>query len=1115
MNHPINLLLWNANGLSARKKQTINTAINIFNPNIVLIVESHMFTDFNYKNWKIHNFPKIHKGFVIAFNPSVVKFSILQTNERWIKFTISQNKKLLKGILIYGFTKKEKIQIDWWKNLNLREFDIILGDFNMTLSNEDRINTRTVHLPCLRECVAKELQEHIDIARRFKNLSMTFYKNFEPISRIDYIFVANERAYLVDNYLNIPNPLGSDHSMLFCSLRLNKKKPTSKHFRNHLFNSTFYQDELSACINKTANACSSWPVFKKTIIDDLAVLQKEIHRRTNKTKYKIINLLKKIPKNKSKSRLKLITILNQILEEEGNYNRAKQSFGDSIRRDNPSDTITSKLKPFTNENIKQINVNGSVVTKTEEIKEGFVHFYASLYNFKPSSDELLKHVLKNVWEPPNIDYSELIAKITPDEITQTIKSFSSFKASGPDGLPYKVYKTMNKRSINVLCNFFNQVLVSGKIPDDWKESNITTFHKSGDPLLISNRRPISLLNSDYKIFSKIMTNRLNIYLQELIGYGQVGFVPGRSPADNILLLDTLLQDKKNIIINLDFKKAYDSVAHNAIIIILSHLQFPKAFVDLIEDLLHNCSSQILINGSLSRPFLLERGVRQGDIISPSLFTLVIELLQKIAIKNCLQLHSPIINNMVVPPLMFADDVTICTTQQEGIDRWGIILRDFQLMTGLEINLEKTTILSNINITSPYKNVQNFRYLGINFDHNGISNNSEERVNSIIRNLNAWHNPGNSIFQKITILKTYALSKLTYDGFFNNVDTSSIKSAINDFLWKTKSRKKKIYVSKFRTENPPHQGGLGMWNLDIRLQALKASTLEKIRFNDDSKMAILWRDLLKPVNIMNTDLDAPLTFKRFHSAWLRSFSRQDDATQINFELQNYRPIKIIYQNLLENFDSTAEIPKIKWTPRQTKISKYCNLKRLFSNIFKFRNRRHAFFMWKYLQGGLPFNHTINCPLCKTQKLSYIHIFYECPSLRDTYRCIILFIRKISPSFPFKINKKHKSLLSIQCEWNENVILKILSLSDSVHPIPFLAAASLNAIWIIYNKLSHEESTDPKFWLSQELNFAISCLYFIMLQNSTLSSRPQDKKQFFDLWKIPMNWSKCGKSFLPKL
>jgi hypothetical protein len=119
---------------------------------------------------------------------------------------------------------------------------------------------------------------------------------------------------------------------------------------------------------------------------------------------------------------------------------------------------------------------------------------------------------------------------------------------------------------------------------------------------LNNRRPITLLNVDYKIFSKLLTNRIKAFLPSLISNHQQGFVPRRLLFDNIILLDSVFQLCKTdaisspILTFIDFRKAFDTVSHDSFIRTLEHLAFPQNIITTISNMLSDTFVQVLVNG---------------------------------------------------------------------------------------------------------------------------------------------------------------------------------------------------------------------------------------------------------------------------------------------------------------------------------------------------------------------------------------------------------------------------------------------------------------------------------------------------------------------------------------
>ena len=132
--------------------------------------------------------------------------------------------------------------------------------------------------------------------------------------------------------------------------------------------------------------------------------------------------------------------------------------------------------------------------------------------------------------------------ITLKELTNTINSLPNNKTPGPDGLTYEFYKKFININGPLIISFFNKILNTANIPDSWRESvTILILKKSNEKHLIQNWRSISLTNTDYKIFTKILANRLNNnIIQKIIESHQNSFVKNRSIINNLLNIEALL-----------------------------------------------------------------------------------------------------------------------------------------------------------------------------------------------------------------------------------------------------------------------------------------------------------------------------------------------------------------------------------------------------------------------------------------------------------------------------------------------------------------------------------------------------------------------------------------------
>ncbi|XP_057456479.1 uncharacterized protein LOC130747526 [Lotus japonicus] len=207
----------------------------------------------------------------------------------------------------------------------------------------------------------------------------------------------------------------------------------------------------------------------------------------------------------------------------------------------------------------------------------------------------------------------------------------------------------------------------------------------------------------YKIVAKILSNRLRAVLPIVIGKEQSAFLEGRSMMDSIVVANEVIHEakckkKKAMIFKVDFEKAYDSVKWDFLSYMMKRMNFNDKWIGWIESCLKSASVSVLVNGSPSDEFIMEKGLRQGDLFSPFLFLIVAKGLngifqQAIRLEQFVGYNFGTSNEVGVSILQFADDTLFLgeVTFQNAMAIKSA-LRCFELVSGLQINFHKSKLV---------------------------------------------------------------------------------------------------------------------------------------------------------------------------------------------------------------------------------------------------------------------------------------------------------------------------------------------------------------------------------------------------------------------------------------
>lgn len=362
---------------------------------------------------------------------------------------------------------------------------------------------------------------------------------------------------------------------------------------------------------------------------------------------------------------------------------------------------------------KLANRNGVIKTNKAEILKITEEFYKELYKGerdRPNTSQIPR--VQNVG-------SEDIPDISFDEITSSLSEMKNDKSPGDDGVVIEAIKEGGETLLRVIQKLFNTCLLKGTTPTQWHNAVIVIMHKKGDIANLKNYRPISLLSHIYKLYTKIITKRLTNKLDSYQPREQAGFRRNFGTNDHLQVIKTLIEkcveyNKPLILIFVDYEKAFDTVDQQKMLLALADCRIDHRYIEAIKNIYSTATSCVRLHEETSK-FRIERGVRQGDTISPKLFNNLLEYMFKKINWDDLGIN---IDGENLNHLRFADDIVLISDRLDKAMRMLESLQTASRRVGLKINTSKTQFMTNLvvsnSITLEYSEIEQvscYKYLG--------------------------------------------------------------------------------------------------------------------------------------------------------------------------------------------------------------------------------------------------------------------------------------------------------------------------------------------------------------------------------------------------------------------
>ena len=792
------------------------------------------------------------------------------------------------------------------------DFTVMGGDWNISLSQEqDTFGYTTINNVNARNCVLQGMENLglRDVFREFNQTKKRFsWRQFGGIrrARLDFFLVSASLLPFVENTDIIPG-ISSDHSIISLDIDFSKFQRGRGFFKfnNSLCKDTEYVNLITETIRdvttlyaedvydkkflKTASpeelqnvVCTIDPqLFFETLLLEIRGKTISYCAWKKKTKNAAQNLaihrleLAEIASDKQPESTDLKKQLDLAKEEVDKYAR-KEAEGAECRArvqwrvdgEKPSkyfcnlEKFNALQKYIPRLKVKNSSNKETIITEQKKIELELYKFYQGLYRSQEAKLKIL--TIERFLETENSAHpklsenqaQQLEGTLTLEEATNYMKKCRSDASPGSSGFTGAFYKLFWRNLKSFIVDSLNHAYETGNLSISQKLGIIILLPKPDkDKMLLSNWRPISLLNHIYKILSGALAERLKPALPHIIHSDQKGFVSGRYIGECIRNTYDIIEYAKSknlsgLLLLIDFEKAFDSISHSFIIKALKFFGFGFSFIKWVNVTLNDLSSCINHCGNITDRFKVGRSCRQGDPLSPYLFIICVEILA-LRIRKDNEVRGFKLGNFEKKLDFYADDLTaFLDGSEKSLEKMVTILDEFKQISGLQINLTKCKAVwigrnrfFNLKLCQELGLIwsSTFRLLGIDFDSDlaNMDTNFRTKMDEVKKLYNNWLYRHLSPIGRITVIKSLALSKLSHvvlvcPHISPNVLEELISLSFN-FLWRNKPDR----IKRCDVTLPYEKGGLNMPDIKNFWDSLKMSWSR--RFMDED---CAWQKVLK-------------------------------------------------------------------------------------------------------------------------------------------------------------------------------------------------------------------------------------------------------------------------------
>ena len=405
--------------------------------------------------------------------------------------------------------------------------------------------------------------------------------------------------------------------------------------------------------------------------------------------------------------------------------------------------------------------SGKCLTEEKKILSRWTEYCSELYNYESCGD----NTVLDCSQPPKEDLQPILR----EEVEIAVASLKKGKSGGVDNIPAELVQAGGETIIDVLTEICNRIWGTGEWPTPSLKRATCSSAKTTELSASSVHTS--------KVMLKVILNRLKPQAEEIIAEEQAGLRAGRSTTEQIfnfrILCEKYLQHQQDLYhVFIDFKKAFDRVWHAALWATMRKYSISANLVRTIEQLYDKATSAVQMNGSIGEWFRTTVGVRQGCLLSPTLFNIFLERIMSDALEEHDGKVS--IGGRNITTLRFADDIDALAEEEQELEALVESLYKTCTRYKMEISVEKTKLMTTSanGIQREIKvkgqklgTVTSFKYLGAVVSDDGskpeVLSRSAQATAALTKLKPIWRDNNISLGPKVKLMRSLGISIFLY------------------------------------------------------------------------------------------------------------------------------------------------------------------------------------------------------------------------------------------------------------------------------------------------------------------------------------------------------------------